>query len=125
MGGQPMGGPVVVQGTIATSPVPGVIQAQPLLPSAQFPTPSAPPPGVVVGQRMSPQPLAGVPQAQIASGNMPSCPVCMVNQMDYALGCGHRVCGTCLAKIHSQAPNGAPECPVCRVPITAQIRLFN
>merc|ERR1719272_2908344 len=42
-----------------------------------------------------------------AEGDTPACPVCMVNQMNVALGCGHRVCSVCLPRLRN-------ACPVCR-----------
>eukprot|EP00405_Crypthecodinium_cohnii_P050168 CAMPEP_0206588764 /NCGR_PEP_ID=MMETSP0325_2-20121206/38492_1 /ASSEMBLY_ACC=CAM_ASM_000347 /TAXON_ID=2866 /ORGANISM="Crypthecodinium cohnii, Strain Seligo" /LENGTH=166 /DNA_ID=CAMNT_0054097135 /DNA_START=23 /DNA_END=523 /DNA_ORIENTATION=- len=66
-------------------------------------------------------PLPQIPQSELAKTGEPTCPVCTVYKMDMALGCGHRLCGSCLTGVHA---NGA-ICPVCRAPIKQIIRCYN
>lgn len=60
--------------------------------------------------------------AEAATGDMLACPVCLVNQMNVALGCGHRLCSACLPSI-LEKPSSA--CPVCRARITLTLPLYN
>jgi len=65
--------------------------------------------------------LPQIPPGEKALGNEPACPFCSENKKDFALGCGHRLCGQCLQGVHKQ---GAP-CPLCRAPITYAIRTYD
>ena len=44
------------------------------------------------------------------------CPICCLNQLDTALDCGHRACGSCAAKLST--------CHVCRGQVKARLRLY-
>lgn len=47
------------------------------------------------------------------------CSICIERQRDTVLGCGHRVCGVCLADKRLTC------CPICTSSITLRIRLFD
>jgi len=106
----------------AQQPRPPPIMETPL--PWQILSPSAPP----MDQTSSAPPMndvmSKIPESEVATGDMPTCPVCMTNRMDMALGCGHRICGTCLKLVNQQLPP-ARLCPVCRTAISNVIRLYN
>ena len=55
-------------------------------------------------------------KAEAETAEALECPICCLNQLDTALDCGHRACGTCAAKLST--------CHVCRGQVKARIRLY-
>merc|ERR1712232_926556 len=75
--------------------------------------------GVPTGFQISaPPPSAAV----VATGDRPVCPVCLVHEMNVALGCGHRVCSSCLPALMARPTQ---ECPVCRTAIGMTLPIYN
>ena len=52
---------------------------------------------------------------QLVNGNL--CSICTVNNINYALPCGHVLCGMCVSKIGT-------KCFMCRKPYSSPIKLF-
>lgn len=64
----------------------------------------------------APQTEAFIAGAPAADGAAPACPVCMARVSNYALPCGHLVCGDCAAPLAA--------CPLCRGAARPALRIF-
>ncbi|XP_027941803.1 E3 ubiquitin-protein ligase RGLG2-like isoform X2 [Vigna unguiculata] len=61
-------------------------------------------------------PIATAPSAPSFTYDNQLCPICLNNEKDMALGCGHQTCCECGADLQS--------CPMCRSPINTRIKLY-